>query len=211
MFTGLVEEIGEIVRIDSSRGARRFEIRARIVMDGLQIDDSVAINGTCLTVIKIEQNSFFVEAVQETLEKTTLTKLQTGSKVNLERAVRADSRMGGHFVQGHVDGVGKVLGWQEQQGGLKLKIEIPAVLEKYMISKGSITVNGCSLTIAHLERNIVHIALIPHTLEMTTFGQLKPGDCVNIEADMLGKYIYKYLKPFRDQLAFSGLDIKMED
>jgi len=211
MFTGLVEEIGRLKHIDSNRGARRFIIAADKIMDGLKIDDSVAVNGTCLTVTAVEHDFFTVEAVQETLEKTTLAMLKTNTNVNLERALRAEDRLGGHFVQGHIDGVGKVEAWQEQHGGRKIKIQIPRQLSKYLIPKGSVAINGCSLTIAQIDRTNIQIALIPHTLEMTTLGELSIGDHVNIEVDMLGKYIYKYLEPFREKIAFSGLDIKLED
>ncbi len=212
MFTGLVEEIGTIKRIDTNRGARRLTIAAVNIIEDLKIDDSVAVNGVCLTVTALDHSSYFmVEAVQETLEKSTLSHLKPNSRVNLERALKADGRLGGHFVQGHVDGVGKIMGWQEQQGGRKIQIRIPSDLLKYLIPKGSISINGCSLTLAQLDRVSVQIALIPHTLEMTTLGMLKIGDVVNIEVDMLGKYIYKYLEPFREQTSFPGLDIKLED
>ena len=212
MFTGLVEEIGTIKRIDTNRGARRLTIAAVNIIEDLKIDDSVAVNGVCLTVTALDHGSFFmVEAVQETLEKSTISHLKPNSSVNLERALKADGRLGGHFVQGHVDGVGKVMGWQEQQGGRKIQIRIPSDLLKYLIPKGSISINGCSLTLAQLGRASVQIALIPHTLEMTNLGMLKIGDEVNIEVDILGKYIHKYLEPFRVQTSFPGLDIRLED
>ena len=212
MFTGLVEEMGTIASISQSRGARNFTINADIVLSDLKIDDSVAIDGTCLTVIELTGKGFAVEAVEQTLKMTTLGSFRIGQNVNLERALRADARLGGHFVQGHVDGVGEVIKWQEQQGGKKITIKLDKELMKYIIPKGSITVNGCSLTVASIQGNSIDIALIPHTLEVTTLGRLTAGDKVNIETDMLGKYAYKYMKPMLEEHdVYAKYKIKVED
>ncbi|KAA3616075.1 MAG: riboflavin synthase [Calditrichaeota bacterium] len=212
MFTGLVEEIGEIKNISQSRGARRLSVAANLVFSQLKIDDSIAINGTCLTVINIENSTFEVEAVEETLKVTTLGSLYVGQKVNLERALRADSRLGGHFVQGHVDAMGTVTNFEQQHGGKRLSIKIPPDLRKYIIPKGSISIDGCSLTIATIKNEIIQIALIPHTLAVTTLGHLKIGAKVNIETDMLGKYACNLLEPAINKPEFfSQFKIKMED
>ncbi|MFQ5631648.1 MAG: riboflavin synthase [bacterium] len=213
MFTGLVEEIGKIIGTGISRGAKKLMVQADVCLEDLKIDDSIAINGVCLTVVKREQNYFTVEAVDETLKKSTLGQLRTGDVVNLERALIANGRLGGHFVQGHVDGVAKVKGWQQQAGGQLLTLDMQAHLQKYMIPKGSITIDGVSLTIANLTRQNVQIALIPHTLAVTTLGKLKTGDDVNIEVDMLGKYVYRFLTPDNEKKKsyIANFDVKVED
>ncbi len=210
MFTGLIEEMGEIANISRSRGAQKLTISASKIMDDLKIDDSVSVDGVCLTVVSRDSHSFSVEAVEETLKKTTLGALKLRQKVNLERALRAGDRLGGHFVQGHVDGVGKVAAWQNQQGGKLLTLRAPQEITKYAIPKGSITVNGVSLTIASLQNSQISIALIPHTLAVTTLGALKPGDAVNLEADMLGKYVHHLLPQAEkgDGLKFAHLTVE---
>ncbi len=212
MFTGLVEEIGEVKDIRRSNGATRFTIFAGKIFDQLKIDDSIAINGTCLTVVQQGKNTFEVEAVEETLKVTTLGSFLQAQKVNLERALRADSRLGGHFVQGHVDGVGSVTNIQGQKGGSLLSVEVPSALMKYIIPKGSIAIDGCSLTVAAIKENVITIALIPHTLAVTTLGQLKIGEKVNIETDMLGKYTWHLLASAdRENDLLSKFQIKLED
>lgn len=200
MFTGLIEEIGRINAIGRSRGARRIVVEASAVLEDLRIDDSIAISGVCLTVIERDERRFAVETVEETLKKTTLGALQVGARVNLERALRTDRRLGGHFVQGHVDGVGRIVRIVPQAGGRLLSVQAPESVLQYLTPRGSIAVDGVSLTIAELRGNTVDIALIPHTLEVTTLGDLDAGAQVNIEADMLGKYVYRALEPYLDKL-----------
>lgn len=212
MFTGLVEEIGEIKAIGRAKGATRFTISGEKVLDQLKIDDSVSVNGTCLTVVSLNNYLFAVDAVEQTLKVTTLGAFSAGRKVNLERAIRADSRLGGHFVQGHIDGVGQVSEIQNQQGCLLISIRIPGELMKYIIPKGSIAIDGCSLTVASINSNIISIALIPHTLAVTTLGRIKVGDKVNIETDMLGKYAWHLLQPnLQENSLVSQFQIKLED
>lgn len=193
MFTGLIEEIGTIEQIQKHRGALRFTISAKEVVKELAIDDSVALNGVCLTVVEFSKSNFQVEAVEETLNKTTFSSLKNGNQINLERSLRFSDRMGGHFVQGHVDAVGEVTAVQKQEGGILLSLKLPAHLLKYVISEGSITIDGVSLTIARLKENEITISLIPHTLEKTTLANLKVGDNVNIEVDLIGKYVERIL------------------
>ena len=168
-------------------------IAAHAVFDDLAVDGSIAVSGVCLTVINLADASFQVEAVGETLRKTTLGTLRSGSKVNLERALRFSDRLGGHLVQGHVDGVGQIMDVQPQEGGRLIAVAISPRLSKYVISEGSIAIDGVSLTVARLREDTATISLIPHTLQKTTFGELKIGAKVNIEVDLIGKYIEKLL------------------
>ncbi len=194
MFTGLIEEIGTITAVESRGGARRFTVSARSVLDDLSVDDSVAVSGVCLTVVSQNENSFQVEAVAETLRKTTLESWQNGRKVNLERSLRLADRVGGHLVQGHIDGVAAVTEIRSQTGGRLMSFAIPEHLTKYVISEGSIAIDGVSLTVARLHQNNVTVSLIPHTLQKTTLGELQVGSQVNVEVDLIGKYIAKLMK-----------------
>lgn len=215
MFTGLVEEIGKIVEVRPSRGAKLFRIQAGVVMQDIAVDDSIAVSGVCLTVISHTAKDFSVEAVEETLKKTTLSRRSPGDAVNLERALAVGDRLGGHFVQGHVDGVGTVAGMTPQAGGRLLSIRLPEHLLPYVIPKGSIAIDGVSLTVAELEPPLIKIALIPHTLEVTTLGSLQTGDWVNVEVDMVGKYIVQLAQPYLDRMPskdrFGQFDVKTED
>ena len=197
MFTGLVEEIGTIQAIERKGDGYLIVIGARHVLDDLSIGDSIAVNGVCLTVVRRDGNTFAVEAVQETVQRSALAQLTVNHPVNLERALLANSRLGGHFVQGHVDGVGDVISFEKKTPGYWLKIRLSPDLLTFLVEKGSISINGTSLTIAGIENEKVSIAIIPHTAEHTTIMNLKTGDKVNIEVDILGKYIYKYLHPYK--------------
>jgi riboflavin synthase len=193
MFTGLIEEVGTITAVERRGGARRFTVSARLVLDDLSVDDSVAVSGVCLTVVALNKNHFQVEAVAETLRKTTLESWQTGRKVNLERSLRLADRLGGHLVQGHVDGVAAVTEIRPQTGGQLASFAIPVHLTKYVISEGSIAIDGVSLTVARLHQNNVTVSLIPHTLQKTTLSELQAGSQVNVEVDLIGKYIAKLM------------------
>jgi riboflavin synthase len=193
VFTGLIEEMGTVEAIRDDGGALRFSISCPSLVEGMSIDDSVAVEGVCLTVVALRDVGFDTVAVEETLRKTTLGGLRPGSRVNLECALRPMDRLGGHFVQGHVDGVGRVSAWQTQKGGRLLTVELPADLMRYVIPKGSIAIDGVSLTVARLSGNQITISLIPHTLEKTTLGMKRVGDPVNVETDLLGKYVERLL------------------
>ncbi len=193
MFTGLIEEIGSIGGINSAGEFIRFSILAKEVLSDLAIDDSISINGVCLTAVAINSNNFEVEVVQETLKKTNLNTLKIGGKVNLERALTFSKRLGGHIVQGHVDCTGKVSKLQKQGGGLLFNLTVPEEKLKYIISEGSITINGVSLTVARIQKNEITISLIPHTLDNTTLTGCQIGDEVNIEVDLIGKYVENIL------------------
>jgi len=193
MFTGLVEEIGQIAAVESSGASRRLTIRAKKILDDAKIDDSICVSGVCLTVVALSENAFQVQAVDETLRKTTLGNLRAGSHVNLERALWPNDRLGGHFVQGHVDGVARLVDLTPQAAGKLMIVELSQDLSRYVIPHGSITLDGISLTVARLEEPRITLALIPHTLAQTTLGERQVGDWLNVETDLLGKYVERLL------------------
>lgn len=185
MFTGIIEEIGLIQGFTKTSNGAIITVGCTNVLEDTKIGDSIAINGCCQTVTNISSNSFSADVSLETLRISTLGNFKTGDRVNLERAITPSARMGGHIVQGHVDCTAKYLG--------DMKFEIPDSEAKYVVYKGSITVNGVSLTVAEINKNIFKIAIIPHTLENTTLKDLRYGDYVNIETDILGRYVEKFL------------------
>lgn len=206
MFTGIVEEVGIVEEGQDRQGSLRLTIAANEVIKELAIDDSISVSGVCLTVVHVSGSTFQVDVVEETLKKSTLGNLQKGKNVNLERSLRLSDRMGGHFVQGHVDDVGKVVAVRSQEGGRLISIEMPNHLVRYVISEGSIAIDGVSLTVARVSKNVTIISLIPHTLNKTTFGRLKVGDKVNIEVDLIGKYIERLLsKPEQNKITDAWL------
>lgn len=189
MFTGLVEETGTLVASEPHNGKLRLRIRAERIMDDLAIDHSVAVQGVCLTVVERDASSFCVDVITETLTKTTIGTLSEGSPVNLERAVRMADRLGGHLVQGHVDATGVVERIITDDGRWEMWVGFPATYRKWLIPVGSVCINGVSLTVADLTDASLKVAIIPHTLAVTTLGNLAVGDPVNLEFDMLAKYI----------------------
>lgn len=189
MFTGLIEEIGEITAIERIGDGLRFTVRAPAVTDDAKADDSIAINGCCLTATWVKGNEFKVDAVEETLKKTTLGLLQTGGHVNLERAMKLSDRLGGHLVLGHVDGIGKIVSIASRTTSWWITVDVPKMLIKYAIPVGSIAIDGISLTIAELNQNRISVSIIPHTWEKTILSEKKAGDSVNLEMDMIGKYV----------------------
>ena len=191
MFTGIVEEIGQVVSVDNQNDLSKVSIKTEKILESAKIGDSISINGVCLTVISIQDLVFTSEIVKETLSKTNLKYIKAGDCVNLERAMRADSRFDGHIVQGHVEGVGKVKKILKDNDSFIISIEIPQSLSDYCIHKGSITINGVSLTIALLEEKLIDIWIIPHTLSHTTFSSINENDYVNIETDIIAKYVEK--------------------
>ncbi len=199
MFTGLVEEIGHVKSVQRIGASLRLAIGADKVLEGTKIDDSICVSGVCLTVIAHEANSFAVQVVDETLRKTSLGSLRVSSRVNLERALRPTDRLGGHFVQGHVDGVGRLVSFENQSSGKLLRVELLDALLPYVIPQGSIALEGVSLTIARIEGNHIGIALIPHTLASTTLGDARVGDTLNVETDLLGKCIARLMQFRKDE------------
>lgn len=194
MFTGLVEECGEVLSIEKVERTAKLTVRTVRVHEGAQLGDSVAINGCCLTVVAIEGEALTFEAIPETLARTNLGGLGQGSFVNLERPLMANARLGGHFVQGHIDGVGEVIAVTPDENAVILKIGIPPALQRYFVEKGSIAVDGVSLTVAGVESGSFTVWTIPHTREVTTLGRIFTGDRVNLECDILGKYIEQLVK-----------------
>jgi riboflavin synthase len=196
MFTGIVEEVGRLVSAAAEGRGRRLVIRGQRVLDGLKVEDSIAINGVCLTVVELKPDGFAVQTVAETLAKTSIGSLRPGAAVNLERALTPSTRMGGHFVQGHVDCTGVVSAFPDEHPGRRLVLEFPAEFARYVARTGSIAIEGVSLTVAVTKASAkghTEIALIPHTLDHTTLGTLKPGDTVNLEFDCLAKYVEQLL------------------
>lgn len=193
MFTGIIEEIGKIKFFQKENNGAVIEVECDTVLKDTKLGDSIAINGVCQTVTTLNSNSFCANVSDETLAVTNFKNLRIGDNVNLERALTLNTRLGGHIVSGHVDCVGKFLSIEKLTDFYNLKFEIPKEQEKYIVHKGSITVNGISLTIAQIEKNIFKTAIIPHTFNNTNLKNLTPGDYVNIETDILGKYIEKLL------------------
>jgi riboflavin synthase len=194
MFTGLIEEKGKIARISAQAGGVRLAISAPVVSADAAIGDSVSINGTCLTIVKLAPPIMEFDAVAETVSRTTIGLLRVGDSVNLERALRAGDRMGGHMVQGHIDGIGRVAEIREIGSETRFRFEIGSDLAKLLVEKGSIAVGGISLTIAEVGPNWFTVAVIPHTLASTTLGEASVGSAVNLETDIIGKYIFKYVE-----------------
>ncbi|MED4400776.1 riboflavin synthase [Metabacillus fastidiosus] len=193
MFTGIIEEIGRIEKIESASDAIVLTIKAKKVLEDVHLGDSIAVNGVCLTVTSFTGQLFTVDVMPESIKATSLKDLTKGSPVNLERAMAANGRFGGHFVSGHVDGVGKIIKKQPVGNAVYYEIELAEELTETLILKGSITVDGVSLTIFGLEATKVVISIIPHTLSETVLGFKGAGDIVNIECDMLGKYVKKLI------------------
>jgi len=196
VFTGIVRELGVVTAVSGGESGIRIALDAPGTAPGVAVGDSVALNGVCLTVVAIDGSTLAFDAVPETLARTSLERLALGSRVNVEPALRAGEPLGGHYVQGHVDGVGVVASVLPEGEGARIEIDAPE-LARYWVEKGSITVEGVSLTIAALTEDGFEVALIPHTLEATTLGRLAAGDTVNLEVDVLAKYVEKLLGTMR--------------
>lgn len=188
MFTGIVEELGEVRAVEPAAVATRLVFGAPLVASDAAVGDSIAVDGTCLTVVDTGPGWWAAQAVPETLGRTTLGRLRPGDPVNLERPVRPDSRLGGHLVQGHVDGVGQIVAPAPD-----LVVRVPAGLVRYLVPKGSVTVDGCSLTVVDVTADAFSVAVIPHTAAVTTLGRKTAGDAVNLEADVIAKYVERLL------------------
>lgn len=193
MFTGLVEEVGKIRGITRDHQFGKFEITAKLILEDIKIGDSIAVNGTCLTAVAFSASSFIAEAMRETLEKTALGFLQTGSSVNLERALLPTTRLGGHFVSGHVDGMGTLVSKTDDGPAKMLKFTASSEILRQMISKGSIAIDGVSLTLIEVASQYFTVGIIPHTQSASTLTQIPLGTKVNLETDLLGKYCQKFV------------------
>ncbi len=199
MFTGIVEELGALQRRDDLPGAARLTVRADVVVTDARPGDSVAVNGVCLTVVQADGDGFTADVMQETLDHSGLGGLAVGDPVNLERAVTAHTRLGGHLVQGHVDGTATVLSRSPDEHWDVVRCSLPAQLARYVVHKGSITVDGVSLTVSALGPDWFEVSLIPTTLERTTLGSRRLGDSVNLEVDVIAKYVEKLLAAGADR------------
>jgi len=196
MFTGIIEEVGQVKRIEQRGEDRRITIAAQHAPKELKPGDSVSVSGVCLTALDIKPGSFGADLAPETWTRTSFSRMHEGVRVNLELPMKADGRFGGHIVQGHVDGVGKLIALDRiaDSENWWLHIDLPPEVEKYTVHKGSISIEGISLTVARLEGRHCTIAVIPHTVEMTNLGSLKAGDPVNLEADLIAKYVEKMMR-----------------
>jgi riboflavin synthase len=193
MFTGIIEELGSVRSIEARGENARIVISARVVTEGTNHGDSIAVNGVCLTALDIHDDSFAADVSRETLQRSTLGSLQPGAPVNLERAVTPATRLGGHIVQGHVDARGQFVSVEDHGDSWTLRIAFPPEVGRYLVFKGSVAVEGISLTIANLGKDYFEIAIIPKTWEVTNLSHLKPGDGVNLEVDVIGKYVERLL------------------
>ena len=195
MFTGIIEELGTVESLARQTAGARLRVRCARVLEDLKKGSSIAVNGVCLTAVELDGGSFSADLAPETLRRSNLGDLRTGSRVNLERPLLPTDRLSGHIVQGHVDGTGEFLSL-EQVGDENwwLKIRVPGELDRYLVFKGSIAIDGVSLTIAALDRGVLGVTIIPHTYQATTLGTYKPGDRVNMEIDVLAKHVEKLLE-----------------
>jgi riboflavin synthase len=193
VFTGIVEELGEVTAVEDLGDAARFRLRGPVVTQGARHGDSIAVNGVCLTVVDHEGDEFTADVMAETLRRSSLGVLTVGSRVNLERPTAVGARLGGHIVQGHVDGTGTILDRTPSEHWEIVKISLPAGLARYVVEKGSITVDGISLTVVEAGEDFFTVSLIPTTLALTTLGIKQPGDPVNLEVDVVAKYVERLL------------------
>ena len=189
MFTGIIEEMGTVKALRREAGAARLSLSAATVLEGTALGDSISVNGVCLTVVELGKNEFSADVAVETLRVTNLGELKAGARVNLERALQLSARIGGHLVSGHVDAVGRLREKRDEGNGWRIFFDAPETVLRYVIKKGSIAIDGVSLTVADVDRAGFSIAMIPHTARLTTLGFKTAGDSVNLEADIIGKYV----------------------
>lgn len=191
MFTGIIEEVGQVLGI----GNGRISVKAHMVLQDVQLGDSIAVNGVCLTVTSFDKDSFQADVMPETIRRTSLSELKNGSPVNLERALTLQSRLGGHIVSGHIDGVGTIEALTEENNAVLMKISASVDILRYIVEKGSVALDGISLTVAKVTKSDFTVSLIPHTRQVTNLGSKRQGSVINIENDVIGKYVEKLLKP----------------
>ncbi|WP_130868632.1 riboflavin synthase [Intestinimonas massiliensis (ex Afouda et al. 2020)] len=207
MFTGIVEEMGQVEGIQRGRQSAVLTIRAKTVLEGTKIGDSIAVNGVCLTVTSLSSDRFTADVMHETLDRSSLAQLKRGGAVNLERAMPADGRFGGHIVAGHIDGTGRVIQIQKDDNAIWYTIQAPPQVLRYIVEKGSIAVDGISLTVARVGADSFAISAIPHTVAQTVLRDRKEGDLVNLETDIIGKYVEKLLTPAPETPASGGITL----
>lgn len=207
MFTGIIEEIGKVHSVIKSTKSAKIIINASKVLKDVNIGDSISTNGVCLTVTEFSPSSFGVDVMAETMRKSSLSQLTSGDEVNLERALRVGERLGGHIISGHIDGTGVITGLEKEDNAIWLTISASYELLRYIILKGSIAIDGISLTVAYVDDQVFKVSIIPHTREATTLLKKKVGDMVNLECDMVGKYIEKLLKPMEPKKGKKIIDL----
>lgn len=205
MFTGIIEEMGNMVRVESGSTSGKIQLQADKVLEGTKIGDSIAVNGVCLTVVELHGNGFTADVMPETLKRSNLGQLAPGSRVNLERAMAIDGRFGGHIVSGHIDGTGKIKKIWREQNAVWYTIDTSKEVMRYIVEKGSIAIDGTSLTVALVTENSFSVSIIPHTLGETVLGEKKAGDTVNLENDIIGKYVEKLMQPKESETGKSTL------
>ena len=206
MFTGLVETTGTIHRLERKDRDLHLTVRASLEPPALKIGESIAVDGVCLTVVSLQDDAFTLDVSEETVSRSTLGQRRQGDEVNLERALRLGDRLGGHLVSGHADGTGRMAARQRRGESLVFKVEIPPELSRYIIEKGSIAVNGVSLTVNRCEGRQFEVNVVPHTARASTLGNLKMGDVVNIEVDLIGKYVEKFVLQRTGSQSTRGVD-----
>lgn len=209
MFTGIVEEMGTVLSISKGVKSSKLTLQGDVIFEDMHIGDSIAVNGVCLTVTEKTSNTFTVDVMAETLRRSSLGELSKGSRVNMERAMAANGRFGGHIVSGHIDGTGKIESFVREDNAVWVTVQTTEKILKYIIEKGSITIDGISLTVAYVDSRCFKVSLIPHTAANTTLLSKKPGDVVNLENDVVGKYIDKLLhfKEENTQESSSGISM----
>ena len=207
MFTGIVEEMGQVEGIQRGKQSAVLTIRAKTVLEGTKIGDSIAVNGVCLTVTSLASDRFTADVMHETLDRSSLAQLKRGGTVNLERAMPADGRFGGHIVAGHIDGTGRVIQIQKDDNAIWYTIQAAPQVLRYIVEKGSIAVDGISLTVARVSADSFAISAIPHTVAQTVLRDRKEGDLVNLETDIIGKYVEKLLTPAPEPQASGGITL----
>lgn len=206
MFTGLVEEIGRMDAVVKSVKSARIAIKASKVLEGVKLGESIAVNGVCLTVTSFDRGRFTVDVMAETMRRSNLRNLTPGMEINLERALRLGDRLGGHMVSGHIDGIGTIESYEQEDNAVWITITASPEILKYVVQKGSIAIDGISLTVAYIDDTIFKVSIIPHTKDMTTLLRKKAGDEVNLECDMIGKYIEKLLGSKEQAPVNKGID-----
>lgn len=206
MFTGLIEEIGRVQSIVKSTKSAKITVKASKVLEDVKIGDSISTNGVCLTVTEFDSKSFVVDVMAETVRRSNLNNLSPGDEVNLERALKVGDRLGGHIVSGHIDGVGTISKYEDEDNAVWITISASSELLRYIVQKGSIAIDGVSLTVAYVDNSVFKVSIIPHTKDVTTLLRKKVGDNVNLECDMVGKYIEKLLGVKEQAPVKGGID-----
>ncbi|WMJ79928.1 riboflavin synthase [Clostridium sp. MB40-C1] len=207
MFTGLVEEIGNVDSVSKGIKSAKIKIKANKILEGVKLGDSICTNGVCLTVTEFGKDSFTVDVMAETMRRSSLCDLKKGDRVNLERALGVGDRLGGHIVSGHIDGVGKIKSFEKEDNATWISIDTPENILRYIVLKGSIAIDGVSLTVAYVDNQIFKVSIIPHTKDETTLLKKNIGDVVNLECDMIGKYVEKFLGMKEEEEVRSSIDM----